>query len=63
MQFQLPNLNYDDLTHSFWSILEMEADRVDRPVKPVETPVKLSFLATKRHLSTNRITYMYFFLL
>ena len=25
----------------------------DRPVKPVETPVKLSFLETKRHLSTN----------
>ena len=27
---------------------------VDRPVKPVETPFKFSFLATKRHLSTNR---------
>ena len=26
----------------------------DRPVKPVETPVKFSFLATKRHLSTNQ---------
>ena len=28
--------------------------RVDRPVKPVEKPVKFSFLATKRRLSTNQ---------
>ena len=27
----------------------------DRPVKPVEKPVEFSFLATKRHLSTNQI--------
>ena len=26
----------------------------DRPIKPAETPVKFSFLATTRHLSTNR---------
>ena len=26
----------------------------DWPVKPVETAVKLSFFATKRHLSTNQ---------
>ena len=26
----------------------------DRPVKPVETPVKFSFLETKRHHSTDR---------
>ena len=26
----------------------------DRPVKPDETAVKLSFFATKRHLSTNQ---------
>ena len=32
----------------------------DRPVKPVETPVKFSFLATKRHLSTNRNIHLYF---
>ena len=30
----------------------------DRPVKPVEKPVKFSFLATKRHLSTNRNLYI-----
>ena len=32
----------------------------DRPVKPVEKPVKFSFLATKRHLSTNRNVLVYF---
>ena len=26
----------------------------DQPVKPAEKPVKLSFLANKKHLSTNR---------
>ena len=30
----------------------------DRPVKPIEKPVKFSFLATKRHLSTNRNLYI-----
>ena len=48
---------------------EMETGRVDRPVgsrffdrpvKPVEKPVKFSFLATKRHLSTNRNILIYF---
>ena len=32
----------------------------DRPVKPVETPVKLFFLATKSHLSTNQNIRIYF---
>ena len=32
----------------------------DRPVKPVEKPVEFSFLATKRHLSTNRNILIYF---
>ena len=32
----------------------------DRPVKPFETPVKLSFLATKRYLSTSRNIHRYF---
>ena len=32
----------------------------DRPVHSVETPVKLSILATKRHLSTNRNMLTYF---
>ena len=32
----------------------------DGPVKPVEKPVKLSFLTTKKHLSTNRNILMYF---
>ena len=32
----------------------------DRPVKPVKKPVKLSFLATKIHLSTNRNIFIYF---
>ena len=32
----------------------------DRPVKAVETPVKLSFLATKRHLIAYQITHIYF---
>ena len=32
----------------------------DRPVKPVEKPVKFSFTATKRHLSTNRNILIYF---
>ena len=32
----------------------------DRPVKPVKTPVEFSFLATKRHLSTNRNILIYF---
>ena len=32
----------------------------DRPVKPVEKPVKFSFLATKRQLSTNRNILIYF---
>ena len=32
----------------------------DRPVKPVEKLVKFSFLATKRHLSTNRNIPIYF---
>ena len=31
----------------------------DRPVKPVEKPVEF-FLATKRHLSTNRNVLIYF---
>ena len=41
---------------------EMETGQVDRhrPVKPVDTPVKFSFLATKRHLSTNRKIHIYF---
>ena len=52
--------------------LEMETGRVDRPVglpvgsrffdrpvKPVETPVKFYFLAPKRHLSTNRNIHIY----
>ena len=30
------------------------------PVKPVETTVKFSFLATKRHLNTNRNAHLYF---
>ena len=34
----------------------------DRPVKPVEKPVKLSFLATKKHPSTNRNIFIYFIL-
>ena len=32
----------------------------DWPVKTVEKPVKLSFLAIKRHLSTNRNILIYF---
>ena len=32
----------------------------DRPVKPVEKPVEFSFLATKRHLSTNQNVLIYF---
>ena len=32
----------------------------DQPVKPVETPVKFSFLVSKRHLSTNRNIHIYF---
>ena len=32
----------------------------DRSVKPVEKQVKFSFLATKRHLSTNRNILIYF---
>ena len=32
----------------------------DRPVKPVDTPVKFSFLLTKRHLSPNRSIHTYF---
>ena len=32
----------------------------DRPVKPVEKPVEFSFLATTRHLSTNRNIPIYF---
>ena len=32
----------------------------DRPVKPVETPVKFSLLARKRHLSTNRNIFICF---
>ena len=32
----------------------------DRPVKLVEKPVEFSFLATKRHLSTNRNILTYF---
>ena len=31
----------------------------DRPVKPVETPVKFFFLASKRHLSTNQNIHVY----
>ena len=34
----------------------------DRPVKPVKTPVKLYFLATKRHLSTNRNMHILIFI-
>ena len=33
---------------------------LDWTVKPVETPVKFSFLATKRHLSSNWSTHIYF---
>ena len=56
-------------THMLFSTAEMEIGRVDRPVglrfidrpvKPVETPVKFSFLATKRHLSPNRNMHTYF---
>ena len=32
----------------------------NRPVKPVKTPVKFSFLATKRQLRTNRNKHTYF---
>ena len=32
----------------------------DRPVKPVQKPVEFSFLATKRHLSSNRNVLIYF---
>ena len=32
----------------------------DRPVKPVEKPVELSFLATKRYLNINRNMLIYF---
>ena len=32
----------------------------ERPVKPVKTPIKLSFLAVKRHRSTNRNIHTYF---
>ena len=32
----------------------------DRPVKQVEKPVEFSFLATKRHLSSNRNVLIYF---
>ena len=42
---------------------EMESGRVEilrPPVKPVETAVKFSFLATKKHLSTNRNIQMHF---
>ena len=48
---------------------EMETGRVDRPVgsrffdqpvKPVEKPVEFSFLATKRHLSTNQNVLIWF---
>ena len=46
---------------------EMETGRVtgriwilDRPVKPVETPVKFSSFATKRLISTNRNMHIYF---
>ena len=41
----------------------METGRVkfiDRPVKPVETPVKFFFLATIKHLRTNRNIHIYF---
>ena len=53
-------------------VAEMETGRVDRPVglsvgsrffdwpvKPVDTPIKFSFLATKRHLSSNRNIHIY----
>ena len=56
-----------------WNEAEMETGRVDRPVglpvrprffdrpvKPVEIPFKLSFRATKTHLSTNRNMHIYF---
>ena len=33
----------------------------DRPVKPVEKPVEFSFLATKKHPSTNRNILIYIF--
>ena len=33
---------------------------LDQPVKLVETPVKFSLLATKRHLSTHRNIHIYF---
>ena len=32
----------------------------DRPVKPVEKPVKFLFLATKRHLSTNLNIHLFY---
>ena len=35
----------------------------DRPVKPVEKPVEFSFLATKRHLSTNRNIVIHFIII
>ena len=35
----------------------------DRSVKPVETAVKFFFVATKRHLSTNRNIYIYIYIL
>ena len=34
----------------------------DRPVNPFETPVKFSFHAAKRSLSTNRNLHIYFFM-
>ena len=67
------NLNDIALSRSYLvSKSEMETGRVDRPVglpvgsrffdrpvKPVEKPVKFTFLATERHLSTNRNLLVY----
>ena len=46
--------------HTRGSGTEMETNRVDWPVKPVERPVKFSFLAAKRYLNTNRIIHIDF---
>ena len=58
---------------SLWSYSEMETGRVDRPVglpvgsrffdrpvKPVEKPVKFSFFGTKKAFSTNQNILIYF---
>ena len=56
----LPEMETGRIDRHRWVGLPVGSKFFNRPVKPIETPVKFFFLATKRHLSSNRFMLIYF---